>query len=339
MRIGNNPQKEAILENNGYVFQIVIPVYIPNLRGYYTESFKVLKNCIFSLQKTVSYKTFISIVNNGSCGEILQYLNEQLRAGRINEIVHTHNIGKLNAIIKGMAGHNIPLVTIADADILFKQDWQTETITVFNNFPKSGVVGLIPQFKMFTSHSSNLIFDSFWNSQLKFSKVKDKEALVRFYDSIGWDDNYNKDYLSRQLTISSNSHKSIVGSGHAVATYKREIFTKLLSKTSKYKLGGDSETQFLDISVLKLDGWRLTTEKNYAFHMGNTWETWMQAEIDSLTQNNKRKIPNLQSNVLSSQKFCFIIKSRFFKKFLKWKPFYLFFLKRKQLPNSMIKTY
>lgn len=339
MRKGKNPQKEAVLEKDEFVFQIVIPVYIPNLKDYYTESFKVFKNCILSLQKTVRKKSFISIVDNGSCSEVVQFLNEQYIAGRINEIVHTKNIGKLNAIIKGMSGHNMPLVTIADADILFKQNWQAETISVFNNFPKTGVVGLIPQFKMFASYSSNLIFDRFWNSNLKFTKVKDEDALKRFYQSIGWDDNYNKDYLSQQLTISSNNYKSIVGSGHAVATYKREIFTKIISKTSKYKLGGDSETRFLDTSVLKFDGWRLTTEKNYAFHMGNTWEAWMQEEMESLIENKKIKIPNLQSPVLSTKPFWVFIKSRLFQKFLKWKPFYRFFLSRKRLPKQMIQTY
>jgi len=339
MRKGQNPQKEAVLEQGTFTHLIVIPVYIPRLTDYYAESFKILRSCLLSLQKTVHSKTFISIVNNGSCKEVLEYLNEIYNTNIIHELIHTENIGKTNAILKGIQGHNIQLVTIADADILFKNNWQQETFKIFQNFPKAAVVGLIPQFKMFSTYSYNIIFDKFWSKKLKFTKVKDPKAMQLFYKSIGWKDDYNKDYLKQHLSITVNDCTAILGSGHAVATYRVEIFLKLKHHPSNYKLGGDSETKILDTSVLKLDGWRVTTPNNNAYHMGNTWETWMQKELDILNENITIEMPNLQISDLELKPFLHFMKSRLFKKLLKFKPFYRFFLKIKHLPQQMIETY
>ncbi len=143
MRKGNNPQKEMLLEKDSFTHLVVVPVYIPQLDGYYAESFRIFKNCILSLQKTVHAKTFISVVNNGSCSEVIGFLNKIYETKIIHEVVHTENIGKINAILKGLAGHTMPLVTIADADILFKAYWQVKTQEIFNSFPKAIAVSIL----------------------------------------------------------------------------------------------------------------------------------------------------------------------------------------------------
>lgn len=339
MRKGDNPQKEVITKSNNYNHLVVVPIYIPFLIDYYSDSFKVLRASLLSLKKTSQKGTFISVVDNGSCKEVRDFLTTQLESDFINELIHTKNIGKINAILKGVAGHMMPLVTITDADILFKTNWQQETINIFNEFPKAGVVGLIPQFKMFTTYSANLIFDRFWDSNLKFSQVDDPEEMKNFYKSIGWEDDYNKDYLKNHLTISSNNCSAILGSGHAVATYKSEIFSEIKHKPSIYKLGGDSETKTLDSSVLLLDGWRLTTSKNYAFHMGNILEPWMQKELNGLIKSESSVISYGTNYALRNKPISNLVKSVLFKKILKIEFFYRMFLKFKGLPVSMIKTY
>ena len=39
MRIGNNPNKDQRNEQSTYRHQIIIPVYIPNLEGYFKDSY------------------------------------------------------------------------------------------------------------------------------------------------------------------------------------------------------------------------------------------------------------------------------------------------------------
>src|SRR6476620_10760870 len=149
MRLGLNPHKDVPHDAPKYLHQVILPVYIPELAGYFSKSAEILQLCLESLFNTTHNNTFITVVNNGSCREIVEYLSELLEAGKIHELIHTENIGKLNAIIKGLVGNNIELVTICDADTLFVPGWQEETVTIFNKIPRAGVVGLVPQMKTF----------------------------------------------------------------------------------------------------------------------------------------------------------------------------------------------
>jgi hypothetical protein len=338
MRIGNNPHKDEPIEKFDYSHQIIIPVVIPNFEGYFKDSFKILKLCLESVFNTTHNKTFITIVNNGSCEIIKEYLNGLFNQDKIQEVIHTTNIGKLNAILKGLAGNAIELVTISDSDVLFLEGWQLQTTTIFKEIPKVGVVGIVPQFNMHKINSYNIIFDNFFNSKLRFIKVKNEIALSRFYDSIGWDKNYNHDYLKYTLgLIWSKKIKVLVGSGHFVATYKKDIFSEIVT-CIPFKMGGSSEG-YLDETPLKKDYWRVTTCENYAYHMGNTAEEWMSNEIYN-TKNNDAAI--LFSNFAKSPKisnFKFIVKNKILQKLFKHHTIYKMFLKLKKLPLKMVNKY
>jgi cellulose synthase/poly-beta-1,6-N-acetylglucosamine synthase-like glycosyltransferase len=131
MRIGFNPNKNKPVEPNDFFHQVIIPVYIPNQEGYFKDSFKILQYCLESLLKTSHSKTYFTVVNNGSCNEVIEYLNSLQQQLKIHEIIHTSAIGKMNAILKGLMGHNFDLITIADADVLFLNNWQKNTYEVF----------------------------------------------------------------------------------------------------------------------------------------------------------------------------------------------------------------
>jgi hypothetical protein len=336
MRVGLNPNKDKKLEVFTYIHQIVIPIYIPNQEGYFKDSLKIFELCIESLLKTVHNKTFITIVNNGSCQEVKAYLELLFNNGNIQELIHTENIGKLNAIIKGLAGNNIELVTISDADVLFLPNWQQETVKVFNNVPKAGVVGIVPQFKMYENYCGNVIFDNLFSEKLKFLPVKNPEALKLFYDSIGWERNYNQDYLKYSLGLEINSNLNVlIGSGHFVATYKKDMFEEITSYLD-FKLGGISEV-YLDKAPLKKGYWRLTTQDNYAYHMGNTLEDWMQA-VPNHKEFNEVLISRFKTNK-KTNRIIYFLKNRLLPKFFSVIFFNRFFLKWKGLPKAMVKRY
>jgi hypothetical protein len=336
MRIGYNPQKDKVQEESIYLHQIIIPVCIPNQEGYFKDSFAILKLCLESLFNTIHEKTFVSIVNNGSATIVSDYLDLLLKENKIQELIHTENIGKLNAILKGLAGNDIELVTISDSDVLFLPNWQKETVKVFVAVPKAGVVGIVPQFKTYETNCGNVLFDSLFNSKLQFVPVKNEEALIRFYDSLGWDRNYNQDYLAYTLALEISPDLNVLlGSGHFVATYKKDIFESVVTYIG-YKMGGTSEG-YLDTLPLKKDYWRLTTTDNYAYHMGNTIENWM---VDAPNQKQENVI--VEYNFLKRKKtndILYFIKNRLFVKFISLKILVKLFLKWKKLPQSMIEKY
>jgi hypothetical protein len=124
MRIGFNPNKDKIQESSEFFHQVIVPVYIPNQEGYFKDSFAILRYSLQSLFKTCHTKTYFTIVNNGSCDSVVDYLNALHHENKIQELIHTTNIGKLNAILKGITGQQFPIITITDADVLFLNDWQ-----------------------------------------------------------------------------------------------------------------------------------------------------------------------------------------------------------------------
>ncbi|MFV8392944.1 glycosyltransferase family 2 protein [Flavobacterium sp. LB2P6] len=336
MRIGFNPHRDQPQQQSGYLHQIIIPVYIPNQEGYFKDSFEILKLCLDSLFSTIHHKTFVTIVNNGSGEFVKDYLLELLKTNKIQELIHTTNIGKLNAIFKGLSGNNIELVTVSDADVMFLPNWQSETIKIFNELPQVGVVGLVPQIKTYTSKCGNLIFDNLFNKNFKFIPVKNKNAFIRFYESIGWGRDYNVDYLEYGLGIEINSDlKVYAGSGHFVATYKKDMFQEIVTFSS-YKLGGNSE-EYLDLAPLKRGYWRVTTYDNYAYHLGNTLEDWMKSK--PLKNDNMELIHSDFKTYKKVSAINYFIKNRLFVKvvFTKW--IFRLFLKWKKLPEQMIKNF
>jgi len=285
MRIGFNPNKDQTITKSDYFHQVIIPVHIPDQVGYFKDSFTILKYCLNSLFKTSHSKTYFTVVNNGCCVEVVVYLNMLHQQGQIHEIVHTTAIGKLNAILKGIAGQQFDLITISDADVLFLDHWQKATYEVFEAFPKTGVVSTTPNPKMLRYYTSNILFEALFSKKIQFTNIKNKEALTAFAHSIGNVNLFKKVHFEYNLTVFNKGVKAVIGAGHFVATYKNICFNRINSTYTKFSLGGDSEQLFLDEPAINLGLWRLSTEDNFTYHMGNTKEDWMENQLKSLTVN------------------------------------------------------
>lgn len=326
MRVGLNPNKDTKLIRNEFIHHIVIPVYIPNQEDYFKGSFDVLKLHFESVFKTVHSQTFISVINNGCCKDVKDYLDELFHLNKINEIIHTDNIGKINAILKGMLGHSFQFITITDCDVLFEPNWQQATYDIFNAFPKAGVVGLTPTIKTNYILTSNVLFRHFFSKKMKFSKVVDEKSMQLFYKSVGNEDKFIAEKNKRYFVLEKENFKVCVGCGHYVATYKSDIF-KVVKKSSQFKMAGDMKKHF-DEKLLQFGLWRLNTLANYAFHMGNSPEPWMYDKNANLPQKSN-SIPNVKSfqkpkelsflthfftNTITSKFFKIIKFRRFFEK-------------------------
>lgn len=339
MRIGFNPNKDKPQEPNDFFHQVIIPVYIPNQEGYFKDSFKILKHCLESLFKTIHQKTFISIINNGSADYVKDYLNELFKEKKIHELIHTKNIGKLNAVLKGISGHDFKFVTVSDCDVLFLKNWQKESYAVFQKFSKTGAVCPTPSSKSLKSNSFNIWFDLLFSKSLRFTKVKNPQALKAFAASVGNPDMYNNLHLEKYLTVANGDFKAVVGAGHFITTYRKEVFEKSDIKYSNFMLGGDSEDKLLDLPVIKNGMWRLSTEDNFAYHLGNVEEQWMRETLEKIKPNDF--FPELQINLpdVKFSKAEFIVKSILFKKIITRKKIWNYCLEIKGLSKEEVRKY
>lgn len=282
MRIGFNPNKDQKLARPDYWHQVVIPVYIPHFEGYFKDAFEIFKKNLESLFATCHAKTFITIVNNGSCEEIINYLQKLYDKKQIHEVLHTFNIGKINAILKGLAGHQFPLITISDADVLFLPNWQKATYEVFEKFPKCGAVCPTPSPRSLRTFTANIYADNLFSNNIKFCPITNKEALKNFAASTGNPEFYNTAQLQNFLCVKNGEFGAVIGAGHFVATYRAEVFQSFKKNSHEYSLGGTSETDFLDKPVIEKGLWRLSTYDNYAYHMGNVFEPWTVKEMEKI---------------------------------------------------------
>lgn len=339
MRIGFNPNKDKENEPSHFVHQVIVPVYIPTNEGYFKDSFKILQYCLESLLKTTHSKTFISIINNGSNIETRNYLDKLYGEGLIHELIHTDNIGKLNAILKGISGCKFEIITIADADVLFLNDWQKETYNVFESFPKTGAVCPSPSSKVLKQHTYPVLINNFFSKKMQFSPVKNREAMINFAESIGDSNFYNKYHLSYNLTIAKMNRKAVVGAGHFVTSYRGAIFKSLKDRYSNFRMGGDSEGSSLDKPVSDLGYWRLSTENNFAYHMGNVNEPWMSEKVKNLKDESKALVQLPVLEEIKNSRLSNFLKAKIFARILFKRPIWIWFLQYKGLSKEASKKY
>lgn len=288
MRIGTNPEKNnkhLTIEN---YHRIIVPVYIPHFDGYFEETFEVFKLCIESLLKTVHKKTRITIYNNNCHQLVKDFIDEQYESSiYIDQVFHSkENLGKINAILAAVKGNLEPLITITDADVLFKQGWQASVENVFVNFPEAGMVSPVPSSKALTNYTSSTWFYGFFRGKLAFQDVLDPEAMHKFDLSLGNKElMYKPIHLEKYLVLKNkkNLAEVVVGCGHFVATLKRDVFDKGTSEPAFIKIVGGVEGKFIDIPNDKLGYLRVATKGNFAYHMGNKTEQWMFDIVSDLT--------------------------------------------------------
>lgn len=336
MREAYNPNKNKKTPKALHAHRIIIPLHIPALDSYHKDALKIFELSLNSLKST-AIDTPITVVLNDCAPEIETQLFANYQEKGIDELIISRQAGKINSILKGIRGSGEKFITIADADILFLNGWLENTSKVFREFPKAGVVGIIPQFKMYENLGYNVIYDNLFSRKLKFHPVKNPLDMEKFYESINWEKNYNKDYLKYTMTVFSKADvKALVGSGHAIATYKRELFDNNLP-FSEYLLGGNSMS-YLDQPVVEKGYWRLTTEDNYAYHMGNIFESWME-EINFSSKNRAEEIKFPELTFKPRGKIQYFLKNKLFPKLFKFSFFKKWFFRYKKLPAEMINTY
>lgn len=340
MRKGVNPTKGGKLVNlEPCDHRILIPLHIPNEEGYFKDAYKIFLLCLNSLLKTSQSKLKISIISNKSSTIINQRLLKLYEEGVINElIIEKEGLGKINSLLKALRTTEERLVTITDADVLFLNNWESEVVSVFKSFPKAGAVSPVPVFRKHLDLTSNIWLDHLFNNKIKFQPVKDRPALEKFVQSIGWQ-YLPEDYGDTIGTITQNNTTAVLGCPHFVATYKSEVFKEMPKTNTPYLIDGDSELKYLDLPTIKMDGYRLSTNTNNAYHLGNVFEDWMQDAFDNLKEINKLEINYNELKDLKPKKIKYLVSEKIFKRLIKKRSFLKFLLRKKGLTHKQVQVF
>ena len=279
MRVGMNPQKAEKKLELGTHHRIIVVVYIPNEEGFYAHMLSVFKLCLDSLVATISNRAAITIVNNGSHQKLVDLLNDYHREGKIDCVIsHRTNIGKIDALVGAARGSREPYITMSDADVLFKAGWQEAVEAVFVNMPRAGSVSPIPvKNGIYYATASTLKEIVLGRLKFQYADIPENgESYNRYLTSINWDtlENPGADWP----VVQKNGFKAMLGSGHQVLTVRRDLFfTTTPTKPSFTLVGGKSEVYYVDNPITVWGKLRLATYHNFAYHMGNKVEPWMEA--------------------------------------------------------------
>lgn len=323
MRLGSNPQKKDFKIEMKANHRIVMVVFIPEFTGYYTSMFEVVKLSIHSLIATLPPTSKLTIVDNGSCKEVQEYLYDLLLNKKIDAIqLLQENIGKIDALIGAARATREPIVTLTDCDILFKLNWVKETITVFNSFDNVASVSPIPirwNINYYTYSTQYAILKG--KLKLKFEPIPENfKPYNMFLRSINWG-NGEKDDSKPWPVVYENATKAILGSDHQVLTVRRDVLFNNSPKVPSFiKVGNQSEEKYIDYAIDSSGGLRLSTYHFYAFHMGNKVEDWMQEvnkEVVDIEETSLYLNPQLKYQ--ESNDLGFRIKKKIIKLFFKIK--------------------
>lgn len=340
MRNGENPIRDQLIKKSDCFHRIIIPLYIPNQEGYYADALRIFELCLLSARKTSSLSVKIAVVSNGSCDAVNSQLLNLSKTGYIDElIIEKQAIGKVNSILRALRTAEERLITITDADVLFDNGWENAVLDVFKAFPKAGSVSPVPVFRTHLRLTSNIWFKYFFSNKLYFRPVKNPEGLTAFAKSIGWS---RLDLKFKDVTgtlKAKNDTIAVLGCSHFVVTYKREVFEQSPKENTVYQLGGNSEHLYLDEPVLKMGGYRLATYDNYAFHMGNTFEPWMNEVFENLKQPEKTPFDSDSLQILKQNKWKYYLCEKVFKKIFLNNKIHTSILKYKGLNEEQIKNF
>jgi hypothetical protein len=289
MRRGTNPAKHDTIITDDRYHRVIMPVFIPELDGYFTDALKILTRAVESLLATIHSKTAVTIINNGSCAEVSAFINTLVASGQIDCCIHyAVNFGKIDPLISAMRGCHEPIITVTDADVLFQSGWQSDVEEIFEHFPKAGFVSPVPIPSLYRFASSYTFWWGMWRGRLKFTQVLHRTDMQALAESLGRPgDLFNEAHYSSQLTLNYNGKHALVGAAHFVASVRKEVVDFLPRERSYRKMiHGGGESFYLDLANDRAGLLRLATTRYGARHMGNTWEPWMAAGTTPQAQPN-----------------------------------------------------
>jgi len=281
MRVGQNPEKSDPTLDMKYMHRVIIPVYIPNLDGYFQDAKKILLLALDSLWNTLPASTAITIINNNSCDEIVALLEDYRIDKKIDCLIHNaENNGKIYPLIAAIRASYEPIITVADADVLFCNDWFAEALKIFNAFPAAGMISYTPDPLKYLGFTDTTLLTAVFGGKMKKAHIGNEGNRDRFALSIGQtpEKYYAKFEKSSVLVIENKGVKAQVGSHHFACTLRRSFLDQVPKNPSLKKITGNSELHYIDKPVDKAGFLKLSTLEDKVFHMGNVWEKWMENE-------------------------------------------------------------
>ena len=282
-RVGMNPSRGKFTDYKPARVTAAVLVHIPHFEGYYEHRMQVLKVCLGSLMEHTDLPFDLLVFDNGSCGEVRQYLNHLLGAGEIQYLIHSDiNVGKIGAfqiLFRAAPGE---VVAYADDDIFFYPGWLQAHLRVLDAFP---CVGMVTGCAVRTLFNEERI-----SRNLEFAASNPEARLERgrFIEDDwmrDWAESYGRDFEAVQeetesvedLIIEFQGLRAFAMANHNQFVAPKEAILACLPKEWSGRLMGEMDQ--LDVAVNHAGYLRLATEQRTTQHLGNLVSPGMAARL------------------------------------------------------------
>jgi len=273
MRIGQNPAKKAKSVAQPEIVTVAVITYIPELVGYYAQSLEVLKTCLGSIWQNTDTPYDLMVFDNGSCGEVRDYLKTSQDKGKIQFLILSEkNYGKAGAWNSIFGAAPGKYIAYADSDVYHYPGWLAPQLEILEKFPGTGMVTGMP---MWTS-------EEYSTSTIEWAEGRDDVSLERGR-FLPWDDYWKHSkslgadevkarvhYDSTEdIIIRHQGGQMYVGAAHFQFVAPKAVLNGLLPIPSNRPMG---QVRLLDIALNDAGFLRFCTPDWWVRHMGNTVE-------------------------------------------------------------------
>lgn len=145
MRVGMNPARKKVMDNQPPSVTAAVMTYIPSQLGYFEQRLDILKLCLTSLRKNTRVPLHLLALANGCCEEAVDLLQEYHRSGWIDTlIISKENLGVVGGYKLIFNAAQSDIVAYCDDDVLFYPGWLEAQLAVMEAFPRVGMVSGVP---------------------------------------------------------------------------------------------------------------------------------------------------------------------------------------------------
>ncbi len=271
MRLGQNPAKFVNHVHRPQRITVAVLTYVPFLSGYFATYLEVVKACLRSVWENTDLPYELLVLDNGSCPELLEFLEVAQREGRIHYLILSkQNLGKggaWNVIFKAAPGE---VVAYADSDALFYPGWLSRSMQILETFPKVGMVTSRPfrtRERLTTATVAWIEADA--EAKLERGNFISWERFREFDMSLGQsEDEVRQRYETTQdLRVTYQGLTAHVGASHWQFLAKKEVLQEFLPFEMDRPLG---QVLTLDERLNDAGYLRLMTPEPFVMNMSNS---------------------------------------------------------------------
>jgi hypothetical protein len=288
MRIGQNPSKAK----GSTAYQparvgTASLTYVPALEGYFRQAREVIEVHLTSLRESLDQDCDICVFDNGSCPEVIDFLQGQWSRGLIDWLfLSHHNLGKNGALNWIFASMPNEFIAYSDSDVFFRKGWLEQSLEIFASFERAGMVSAQPVFFDFLKGQGTTAQSiGAAGEHMQVMSVEPRgEVLEEYCDGINATEDQRAFFRQQKLTVAANlqdGRRAVTSATDMQFMLPREVARKLVPLPIAGALTGVDAIE-IPLGIEKIGYWILSLEEPLVWHIGNTLSGRNSPEIEGL---------------------------------------------------------